>query len=723
MGLDIVGATTNLVDNFKTFGSNYGGISLDVPAPNILSNYASYSYVISIHPLTTTQLNFPDSSYMKGESLPIICQSGMGDPTNRIQTPNFGKQDFFINNLTFETYIGHTNPATTNIATLQFDIIEPYSIGLFINTLQAAAYQAGHNNWREAPFLLSIQFRGNTQNGALKKVPFSSRYVPFKFATITMNSSEQGTRYLVNAFAIQSLALTEEFAKLRSDTTVKGKTVQEVLQTGKESLQNVINAKLAEAVTNGIKKIPDQIVIIFPKEMTDSKATAAAAGSDSERTNTPIINPNKAKESAEVLKKLGINVTNLEQAAGEINDIGKSNMGFNRANPSEQAAENAQNTWDPALKIWLRGKLIPNWEEGSFKFSQSTDIPNAINQVILSSRYPEIALSKVENGFVSWWRIDTQIYYIGTDADLENTGKVPKIAVYRVVPYKVHLSKTAGSGTNVEGIDFIKSRAIKRYDYIFTGKNTEVIRFNIDYNVGFANEYASDAYLNSIGIARQTQNSVGDNQSRANAIKSQPEGAPASAQDQNGGQRVMLKDTKTEGPMDKAGGNTAESQLKRLAITFHEAITNPYDMVMLDLEILGDPYWFATSGMGNYLAKPIPNYKDLNEDGSVGWQNNQVDVVVNFRTPIDINQTTGLYNFAGPNHMDMNKDPKAGPAIGFTGVYCVTLIKNYFRDGSFSQTLSGFRRNGLEYKVIAKKENVLNPTNVNPNNSSSNYYR
>ena len=723
MGLDVVGATTNLIDNFKTFGSNYGGLSLDVPAPNILSNYASYSYVIGLHPLTTTQLNFPDSSYIKGESLPIICQSGMGDPINRVQTPNFGKQDFFINNLTFETYIGHTSPATTNIATLQFDIIEPYSIGLFINTLQAAAYQAGHNNWREAPFLLSIQFRGNTQNGMMKKVPFSTRYVPFKFATITMNSSDQGTKYLVNAFAIQSLALTEEFAKLRSDVTIKGKTVQEVLQTGKESLQNVINEKLAEAVTSGIKKVPDKIVIVFPKEITDSKATAAAAGADSQRTNTPIINPNKAKESSEVLKKLGINVSNLEQAAGDINDVGKSSMGFNRTNPSEQAPENAQNTWDPALKIWLRGKLIPNWEEGSFKFSQDTDIPNAINQVILSSRYPEVALNNSENGFVSWWRIDTQIYYIGTDENLADTGKVPKIAVYRVVPYKVHQSKIAGSGTNVPGIDFIKSRAIKRYDYIFTGKNTEVIRFNIDYNVGFANTFASDAYLNSIGIVRQTENSVGDNQSREAAVRSQPAGAGPTAQDQNGAQRQQSREDKTGGSMDGAGGNATETQLKRLAITFHEAITNPYDMIMLDLEILGDPYWFATSGMGNYLAKPAKDYKDLNEDGSVGWQHNQVDVVVNFRTPVDINQTTGLYNFAGPNHMDMTKDPKAGPAIGFTGVYCVTLIKNHFRDGSFLQTLTGFRRGGQEYKKIATKENVLSPANTNPNNSSSSYYR
>jgi hypothetical protein len=70
-----------------------------------------------------------------------------------------------------------------------------------------------------------------------------------------------------------------------------------------------------------------------------------------------------------------------------------------------------------------------------------------------------------------------------------------------------------------------------------------------------------------------------------------------------------------------------------------------------------------------------------------------------------------MYNFAGPNHMDMTKDPKAGPAIGFTGAYCVTNVTNYFKDGQFRQALKGFRRDGQEFQTIAKKENTLNPKN------------
>jgi hypothetical protein len=131
-------------------------------------------------------------------------------------------------------------------------------------------------------------------------------------------------------------------------------------------------------------------------------------------------------------------------------------------------------------------------------------------------------------------------------------------------------------------------------------------------------------------------------------------------------------------------------------------------MIILDLEIVGDPYWIVSSGMGNYTAKGVDGVKDLNKDGSVNWQSSEVDVIVNFRSPVDINQTTGLYDFKGPNIQDMTKNPKAGPAIGFTGLYCVNLLTSTFRNGEFRQTLKGYRRNGQEYKKEGTGRNAIN---------------
>jgi hypothetical protein len=191
------------------------------------------------------------------------------------------------------------------------------------------------------------------------------------------------------------------------------------------------------------------------------------------------------------------------------------------------------------------------------------------------------------------------------------------------------------------GFDQLKARAVKRYDYIFTGKNSEVLKFDIDFSLGFANSFAADSNTNSTDIARESSTGNADN-GKPKDLDSNPEGE-AGVITVPGQQPTQSNSAKTSTFSDRAkGGGGQETQTQRIGKTFHDAITNPYDMVVLDLEILGDPYWIANSGMGNYNAKPVAGVKDLNKDGSVSWQTSEVDVVVNFRSPIDINQTTGM---------------------------------------------------------------------------------
>lgn len=692
------------------YGSSFGSIpgNLSLPAPNILSNYASYNYVISLHPLTINELNFPDSSYKAGKVLPIICKTAGADPNNRVQT-NYGRQDFFINNLTFESLIGYQTSKATNVSVVQFDIFEPYSIGLFLLSLQKAADQAGFSNWREAPYLLSIEFRGNKENGSILKVPFSTRHIPIKFTTVKMNSSEQGTRYLINAYATQGQALTTEIANLRTDTVIKGRTVQEVLQTGEQSLQTVVNNKLQEYVKNGSVKVADQVVILFPKDETMPSSTApAASGSSETKNNKPYVNPQLNKTTEEVFSKLGVNATTLQQSQSSVNNIGSQTMGFDQKRRGDPPQGNKTDTWDPGTKTWLRGKLVPDASTGTFKFSQDMDIPTVINQIILASSYADAALAPGaadSNGMVQWWRVDTQVYYVDSKENLTKTGTTPKIFVYRVVPFRVHLSKVAGPNVAMPGFDQLKARAVKRYDYLYTGKNTEVLRFDIDFSVGFANTLAADGYQNSTDVARQEAAGNADD-SKTVEVAAVPSGStPGTTPGQQPGQQ---RQDSTGTSSDGKGGGGQETQTQRVAKTFHDAITNPYDMITLDLEIVGDPYWIVSSGMGNYNAKPVEGVKDLNKDGSVNWQTSEVDVIVNFRSPIDINQITGMYDFKGSNHQDMSKDAKAGPAIGFTGLYCVNMITNHFRNGEFRQVLKGFRRNGQEYKKQGSGQNALN---------------
>jgi hypothetical protein len=134
---------------------------------------------------------------------------------------------------------------------------------------------------------------------------------------------------------------------------------------------------------------------------------------------------------------------------------------------------------------------------------------------------------------------------------------------------------------------------------------------------------------------------------------------------------------------DNKGGGGLDTPSVRAARTFHDAITSDTDTISIDLEIMGDPYYVAHSGLGNYSSAPS-QYINLNQDGTINYENGEVDILINFRTPIDINQTTGMYNF-GPNS-------KTAPVIRFSGLYCVNTIKNKMFNGKFTQVINAFRR-------------------------------
>jgi hypothetical protein len=708
--MEIFGVTSNLISTAGSLGNNLGSVAsgLNLPAPNILSNYASYNYVLTLSALSSDDLNFPDQSYKIGKPLPIICKSAGADPTNRIKTA-FGANEFYINNLTFESRIGNVSVKSTNISVVQFDVIEPYSIGLFIMSVQQAAAQAGHKNWRDGAYLLSIEFRGNTETGGIKKVPFSTRHIPIRLSMMEIKSSAEGSKYLINGFAINGLAQTTEFASLKTETSIQGKTVQEVLQTGPQSLQAVVNAKLGEAKKSDDVALANQIVILFPKEEDLPSSVAPAAASVTARGTKATLNPQLTSTSETILKKIGVDKTTLQQSISAINDIGQASMGFNDFRPADAGTANAADTYDPISKTWIRGKLVHDPQTGTFKFAQNSDIPTAINQILLASDYAKKSLENVDpaTGMVTWWRIETQIFYIDSQDNEAKTNKKPKIAVYKIVPYKVHPGKTVGPNTN-PNYDLLKKKIVKRYDYIFTGKNTEIINFNIDFNVGFSNSFTADSYKNNQDLVTGKKDApaatAGNNVQTQDAS---PKGNPVFDQ-QGSNPNGSLVQTADKQFSEGQGGGGKDTLTQLVAKNFHKAITNPLDMVLIDLEILGDPYWIVSSGLGNYTSKTVNGVKDLSTDGSVNWQTSEVDMIVNFRSPIDINQITGLYNFAGPNHQDMTKDPKAGPAIGFTGLYKVILVTSEFRNGSFVQKVSAQRRGGQEMKAIGTKENRIN---------------
>ena len=707
------------------------------PFPNILHNYASYNYIWTLSVLSPNDINFPDESYRKGKIGPIILKSASGKPNDRISTvfkspenPE-GKFDFFMDDVRINGTIGmDKTTGNTNATGLSFTVTEPYSMGIFFQALQIAALEGGYYNWVDVPLLLRLEFFGHIdQYKQNVQIPGTTKYFPLKIRDIKMRVSGQGSTYSCEAIPWNEKAHATTYSQAKTDVTIGGSNVQEMLQYGEKSLQKVLNDVFLEKVKRKEVSVPDQILILFPTDLKTSDAEGVST--DNANAPTATVDPNKkAEKNANVLKRLGVargsDNFNLVQN-DNVNPIGAASMGFNEYRKGEKAFGKDNAVFDQATQTFKRGNLVISKNSSEAKFAQGTDIPNIINQIILASDYGRQALDKdkiTDDGFINWWRIDTQMYVMDTDANIEKTGSKPNLVVYRVIPYKVHHSKFMAPNQAAKGVEAIKLQSIKRYDYLYTGKNLDILDFNIEFNAAFYTATSSDSGQNNIDVRRRAEAgglAVGEevrneDGSVSNFRRNDETGELYDATGLGGGTQTKIElgtvpttqrsDRITSGSANK-GGPGADDPATLAARQFHDAVTNAADMVELQMRILGDPFYLGDSGMGNYSAQAT-NLKGLNGDGAINHQDGEVYINVRFRNPIDISRRTGLYEFG-----------KGSLVPQFSGLYRVSIVENTFSRGQFTQSLTLTRMVGQDVKddgdagqtLVSKTVDKINPNN------------
>ena len=674
----LTGAVTSL------FGGNNGAVqtSVKLPLPNPLFAYATYNYVIGLASITDKFLNDPDNTYRKGMRADLICKSASADPTNRVQTA-YGSFEFYIDDVKIHSQIGQEAGANTNaVGNITFKIIEPYSMGMFHIALQTVAQKNGHKNWNEAPFLLTIDFRGNTETGQIVNIPGVSRQIPITFSTMSMKVNQEGAVYDCVTKVYNQQAISDAYNKFSSDLAIKGKTVQEMLQTGEKSLQAVLNQKLKEvAELNGITK-QDQILILFPQQVASSK-TSSASTDASNSSDTATVNTTASVDAA-LLTRLGVSQdskdANLIQDSTTVNAIGAAKMGFDELRKGDAPVGKDNQVYDKEKKVNVPAKNSVDPAVTDMKFRQDTDILNAISQVIMQSTFINSTLDASQitpEGYKDWWNIDVQTY---TNGDVNKaTGQKPKLLVYRVIPYAAHASSgVVAANVKPPGYDQLKKQAVKVYDYIYTGKNVDILKFEINYQANFQNLMPADGGKNTQD--KNNPGSDGADPAKDSDLNSLNSGSTPSTKP--GVESTSVSFVQTLFKSDKLGGGGNETEATRAARAFNDSLTKGTDMTTLDMEIIGDPYYIVQSGTGNYTAKPT-QYANLNDDGSINHQSGEVDILVNFRTPIDINQTTGLYDFS---------KGASAPVELFSGLYMVRIIDSTFSKNEFKQTLQLQRR-------------------------------
>lgn len=694
------------------------------PIKNLLGQFASYNYIFTFGPLTNAELANPDTTYRKnGPSIVVLRSGGTGaNKVNTLYENNFGiTTEYFIDNVEIGMMIS-ANPSTkqTNATNISFEVVEPMSMGLFLQTLQVAAMKAGHSNYQQAPFLLTVEFVGWDDRGNSISLPQTRRMFPLKLSNTTFNVTEQGSVYSVTALPYQEIAFADEVQGIKTDLDLEGSTLLEMLQTGPNSLATQMNSREVELEQSKSKSTGDQYVILFPKTRSSQEETFAE-GENNDGATTESSAPGDAsgirdltdkqkKElfeaftgiqtgelpadfDQEVNKVLGLVVR--RSAVGEsirefaedeenCNDIGKSQIAKSFLDSGKAPfgkpafVEDKENPG-----TFKRGNITISNEAKKIQFSKGTKIQDIIEELVLISDYGRKFVTETpdENGFKTWFKIEAQVYNV-TDSDNEKkTGTSPKVYVYRVVPYKVHASKISGPSDVPPGYKKLKQQILKEYNYIYTGKNDDILSFDIDINSAFYTAITAD-------FGQSHADAVTSNQDAAAA---QPETPVHKASDgrtdvasQSGSSTTAQAIGSDSG--NKGGGAQTHPETQ-VARAFNEAIVNSNtDLVSAEFEIWGDPYYIADSGMGNYNASEIAGKLNVNSDGVMDYQNGEVDIVINFRTPVDIGGDGNLLF------------PSLGskPVGAFSGIYMVTTVTNKFSGGKFTQELVTLRRRNQE---------------------------
>jgi hypothetical protein len=643
------------------------------PYPNILEEFASYAPLWTMAALTPSQFNDPASYRGRPSALQNVVFSSGGRYGDKRAKTIVGEPEYFVNNFNF-TVVTAMNEKTGNTNAMQFtwDVFEPYSMGYFLHSLQSAAIDSGWTNYNEAPFLLKLEFVGYKDDGAVFEASeYLTKYLVVQLKNVTFTTNEGGSMYKVEAIAYNHTGWSSIINQTYNDVVLKGETVKELLSEGKDSFIKALNEQQLKMVADNLQQIPDTYVIVFPENWADTVGLNTGGGfADIDLAS---FTPQEDDEGYPIPQPY---YNEEDYGWGE---IGASSMGFSASTGGNYLFGLESDVVDSSGVINRAGlKIDPT--RRTFSVSQNTSIQNAIAAVVLSSEYSQEALDPNNidvAGRIKWFRIDVQVQ-VGELDFLRNCRA--KKYIFRVVPYYVHSSVFRNPSAAPPGYEALSQMVAKEYRYIYTGQNNDVLKFDISINYLFTQGLAPVPPMQSDLV--YNDDTKGPSEDPDNLAETESGDVQESAITRFSVSASRDASITKEPAKIGYGGKTVKQLVAHM---FNNAILkngNPNeDMVEINLEVLGDPYWLTDNGIGNYLGDIYDGPdSQITSDLTMNHQGADVMIRLIFRTPVEPNLGLegqgGLYNF-----------PDGEKENPYSGLYKVQTCTNIFSDGAFKQVL------------------------------------
>jgi hypothetical protein len=539
-----------------------------------------------------------------------------------------GRFDLYIDNVEIETIMAFNKEGGTTLPTaIRFRVTEPYSINGFIEALHVSALAAGYNNYVQASFILKMEFIGypDNDNESFKSAEIiekTTRYFPIGFTGIEVDVGEEGTVYKCAAVPYND-KIFGNINVLKRSIPVSGKKIHEVLENLAKGINEQIKSDDQKSKTGQTIRDYNEYEIKFP--------VLTAGGYDKEKINL-----------------IGNSVITADFMNSDI---------FKFPKPGTIKEDISPSVNNPP----------------QIQFSEGQNISEIIAAVIRDSEYIKTLLKEPpdESGFVKYFAIKSEII---NKAEIDPVTRQPfQKFVYHVIPHNVHFTRIPTYGGEKFDSSKLELLSLREYNYIYTGENIDIINFKLNFNTLFF-----EAIPVALGNNDQPGGRTGATRSGLPDVKKTAENITEQSRDEIPTGSVKSVDV----PIVKEGGNGSQRQddpYYALARNFHSAMLNSTSMISGELEILGDPLFVVTGGIGNYNPKLESNLGQT-IDGEANYLNREVLITINFRNPIDINplEKGGMFYFESEK-------------LPFSGVYRVTTVKSTFNNGIFKQRLDIIR--------------------------------
>ena len=575
-----------------------------------------------------------------------------------------GRFDMFLDNVEIETMMAFSeNGGTTQPTSINFDVFEPFSINGFIEALHVSAVAAGFPSYAGAPFLLKMEFIGYPDGEDMPKakiVDKATRYFPMLITGIDVTVNETGTRYKLTAVGYNEGGFGNP-SQLKKPVKMAGNTVKDIL----ENLMIGVNKQIVEADDLARKK------------------KSAANEHDEYKIKFPVWKDNEGF------------VDGLNDIGGaKVTEILKDNALYKFPDPGTTTKPTTQQTRGQQNPTPEQNQKRPEFyklEPGNpvVQFAEGKNLHECIASVIRDSKYIRNIVEKLaspewktvvdSNGMVDYFLIRMEVE---NKEVIDDEAQRPyQIYTYVITQHKIMYTRIPNYGSEQLDMTKIAPLSLREYNYIYTGKNVDVLNFKLNFNTLF---------FEAIPQALGNNNSPPARDAAAKSNETKPRSAVDETTKQNVTARGLPAVPRKPDPFltgvgaQDNGGQRQDDAYYALAKGMHEAIVNSKgSMLTGEIEILGDPYYLVTGGIGNYNPTPSKNSPRETDDGEAAFNYGEVLITIYFRNPQDLDplEKGGRLRF----------DPELIP---FSGVYRVNKAKSMFKDGIFKQSLEIMRTPG-----------------------------